>query len=101
MAGGTLVGNADGTETGPGEQPLHEAVALGQLLESLDHLAIDESEVTGVLRQLGAGGKGVEEAVEAACGEPFHRGVGAAIDPDAVDGVVVTGLPQLDELQDE
>ena len=101
MACRTLVGDADGTETGPGEEPLHEAVALRQLLEGLDHLAIDESEVTGVLRQLGAGGEGVEEAVEAAGGEALHRGVGAAIDPDAVDGVVVTCLPQLDELQDE
>ncbi len=101
MAGGALVGHADGAETGPGKQPFHEAVALGQLLDGLDHLAVDEAEVTGVFRQLGAGGEGVEETVEAAGGQALHGGVGAAIHPDAVDGVIVTGLPQLDEFEDE
>jgi hypothetical protein len=58
-------------ENRPSEQPLHEAVALRQLLDGLDHLAVDEAEVTGVLRQLGAGGEGVEEAVEATGGGRF------------------------------
>ena len=45
-----LVGHADRVEADPGEQALHEAVALGKLAQHLDRAPVDQAEVADIGR---------------------------------------------------
>ena len=82
-----LVGHADGIEAHPGEQALHESVALGQLAQHFYGAPVDQAEVADILRDAHRRHR-VEHAIEPAGRQPLGGGVPGALGAHAVDDVV-------------
>ena len=81
------VRHANGGEARPGEQPLHEAILLGQSPQHVRYAAVDEAEVAGVLGDLHPRER-VEQAVEPVGRQAPGEGLGLPRNPRAEHDVV-------------
>ena len=102
LAGATLlagIGDADGRETDPGKNALHEPVAFGQQQYRFDDPAGHEPVIPGIELYFWRGDP-VEQAVEKLGRGFLEPGIRTAVLADAVDDIVA-GFPFFDEGRDD